>query len=90
MTTFRPATDGFGELAIVRLPGPHGAVQQLGEPEVGQHVLVQHGAVAPVQHGVAAPVQHGVVALVQHPVPQQMGCACGWPAPPAVGGQQMM
>jgi hypothetical protein len=75
MTTFRAARDGFGELAMVRLPGPHGAVQQLGEPEAGQHVLVQHGVVAVVQHGA---------------VPQQMGWACGWPAPPAVGGQQMM
>ena len=50
MTTFRPAIEGFGELAMVTLPGPHGAVQQVGDPDVGQHVDVQHGVV-PQQMG---------------------------------------
>lgn len=60
ITTLRPAVEGFGADAMVRLPGVHGVGQQ---PPGGQQVDVQQGALALTQQGVVAPTQHAVGLL---------------------------
>jgi hypothetical protein len=42
-TTFRPAVDGLGDDAMLRLPGPQGVAQQVPD---GQHVVGGQHAVA--------------------------------------------
>jgi hypothetical protein len=54
ITTFRPAVEGFGEEAVVRLPAAHGVGVQ--QPGVGQHVVTGAPVARAAQHSV--PTQH--------------------------------
>jgi hypothetical protein len=54
ITTFRPAVEGFGEEAVVRLPAAHGVgVQHIGDAQQGVATGAQQG-VAPQQNGCAS------------------------------------